>query len=290
MASMRLSDIMLGLKNILRQRVLSPFFTFSQKGNIWRMFFNQLGIVAGETRDIDSKNTYFFALDSVNGRELFREMQLEEKWWVSISGINSDTVFISGYKKPDMPEQLGITAVNQKDGSIRWTRNDLSFFYSNDQNVYAYKQFFESKKYLYVNAETGCDIGEVTPDDALSVKNQTESLLYKDFVYPEMLNGHNKLSGILGNMKYLGEVECIEFKNLLIFNIHEFKGVDIHDITRKNVTNRLFIRDSESNKIIFEETLNKNVSGYVPDSFFIRKDQLFYVKEKKELISIKLQC
>jgi hypothetical protein len=279
---------MLGLRKILRLRRLSPFFTFSQKGNIWRMFFNDPGIAAGETRDIDSKNTYFFSLDSVNRKVLFRELQLEEKWWVSVCGINSNFVFVSGYKKPDMPELQGITAISLAGGTIQWKKDDLVFFSADDRHVYAYKQLFETKKYYVLQAETGNQEYEASVETILEAKAEWESGQYKDFIYPGSIPPLNGIRGLTLDVKIEGPVEYARFKNYIIYNYHADLGVDIRDITRKRLSNRLFIFDIASNRNVYKEVLNHTVSSYVPDSFFIRKDRLFYVKEKKELVCVLL--
>jgi hypothetical protein len=60
------------------------------------------------------------------------------------------------------------------------------------------------------------------------------------------------------------------------------------NIERQILSNVIRIKDTNSGKIILDETLNKITSSYVPDSFFIKDGYLFYVKEKKELTSINL--
>jgi len=276
---------MLGLRSIFLKQQPSFRFRFSQRGNMWRMFFSRSGIIAGETRDTLSKNAYFFALNSTDGRIIFSNLQLEQKWWVSISGVNDGFAFISGYKKPDMPELMGITAIHLLDGSIRWESNDLSFFFADNDRVYVCKQLLETKKYYSIDANTGRDRKEVTVESIVSRKEEVESSLYQDFIYPEPdQTGLIDLSGL----KHEGPVEYIKFKGYIIYNYHEYKGVGIRNVEKNRLTNKLLIRDSASDKIVFSETLNKNVTGYVPDSFFIRKDCLFYVREKRELVCVSL--
>ena len=42
--------------------------------------------------------------------------------------------------------------------------------------------------------------------------------------------------------------------------------------------------DIDNGKVIFEEELNRGVKNFVPDSFFIKDDLLFLLKEKTELL------
>jgi len=118
---------------------LSKFLTFSQRGNIWRMFFTDNKLIAGETRDIINKLVSFFSLNYENRTVLIKNLQLNEKWWLSIANVNDSLIFLSSYRKPDMPEHLGITVLDIFSGVVRWQKNDLTFLFTDNEFAYTYK-------------------------------------------------------------------------------------------------------------------------------------------------------
>jgi hypothetical protein len=80
-----------------------------------------------------------------------------------------------------------------------------------------------------------------------------------------------------------GKIDYIILENLLLYSFHEilpdgrkmknlFKAVDIHN-----------------GKVIFEEELNRGVTNLIPDSFFIKDNLLFLLKEKTELLVCSLR-
>jgi len=73
-----------------------------------------------------------------------------------------------------------------------------------------------------------------------------------------------------------GKVDYLIVNDLLLTSYHRvlndgklqncFKALDIH-----------------SKKVIFEEILNKEITNFIPDSFFLINDLIFLLKEKEKL-------
>ena len=84
----------------------------------------------------------------------------------------------------------------------------------------------------------------------------------------------------------VGPVEIIDNDDAAIFNYYEKVDEGTEDNPRLNSV--LKILDKERGKVIFSEILNHNVPAVVPDSFFVQRGLLFYVKERSQLTAVRL--
>ncbi|RPI17324.1 MAG: DUF4905 domain-containing protein [Ignavibacteriae bacterium] len=286
-------------KNLFSGNSIKPDFTFSQKGNIWRMYFNNSGITVGETRDLYTKEAFLYSLNYESKEVYLRDFPLDEKWWFSIEGVTNDYFIISRFLNPEMPEPIGIHVHDIKSGELIWKNDELILFFVTDEFVYGYKQLFESKIFYKMNTSTGGIIEEYREEvniyDVLSEKSIHDEKQYEGYFYPEIYVQGDEEDVIkeyfpvdVNSLKLEGPVEYIHFNNYLIYNYHEKKGIDIRNIERQVLSNIINIIDLEKNKVVFKEALNKETSSYVPDSFFIKDGYLFFIREKKELTAVNL--
>lgn len=290
----------MGIKDIFTKNKLKPFLSFSQKGNIWRMHFSPSDILVCETRDLNSRETYFFSLNYKTKQVFLTNFQLDEKWWIAIESINDNTIFFNKFKTPELPEHLGIIAVDFKTGKIKWTNTELTFLFADSPDVYAYKEHFEREIYYKLNDDTGEIIetyeDEKIADSLLELKSFNEEKIFSGFIYPNIyIEGNyvepaaeNYLMQKFKDVKYLGEIEYALSGDFMIYNFHADLGVNVKDINSRNLANHLEIYNFKTGKVIHDEVLNSEAVNYVPDSFFVKEGFLFYIKEKKELISIDL--
>jgi hypothetical protein len=289
------------IKELFTKSRLKPHMTFSQKGNINRLFLSGNDILVCETRDLQDKEVFFFSLNYVTKEIYLKDFQLDEKWWISIDSLNNDTIYLHTFKRPDMPEPVGIKAVDIRRGSLKWDNMDLIFYFCSDENVYAYKQLFEKRIYYRLNASTG-DVEEEYAGDSsafsLSVlKERQEAGQFRNFRNTEVFSPQSALGGAdvseylsyrFNKIDTLGDIEYIRFCDYLIYNFHISGGINIKNISETYYSNRLEIYNLETKSITYEDTLNDKVLAYVPDSFFMKGNVLFYIREKKELVIINL--
>jgi hypothetical protein len=59
--------------------------------------------------------------------------------------------------------------------------------------------------------------------------------------------------------------------------------------SKKTYTNRFCVYNIFNGEKLYEDIMNKSSSYNVPDNFFVKDDNLYYLKEKKELIAINLK-
>lgn len=122
-------------------------------------------------------------------------------------------------------------------------------------------------------------------------------LLYKDCKYTENLSidlaakrvsYKEHIKKISSKYKIIGNIEYTDYYNLILFNYHHQKGINLKDISIPILENVLEIFDTNDEKVVYREIMNGSVPAPVPDSFFIKGNYLMYVKNKNELIIINL--
>ncbi len=289
----------MGLKNILSSYRLKPHYKFSQTGNIWRIFFNDSNIIAGETRDINTKQAYIFSFDFVRKKEYIKNLQFKEKWWFAIDAVNGNYIFISSFKHPEVPEHRGFEVIDIKSGKKAWNNSELEFFFAENEHVFTVKQLFESKEIYKLDINDGSVINEYKSEDELlsviDLKKGNDINIYKGLINTDIMDledvvlksTYNEIMEMLGKSDIKGAVEYVNSGDYLILNYHVSKGVNMKNISENHLTNKLEIYDKKNN-LVFEDILNQKTSSYVPDSFFVKNGYLFYIKEKSELICINL--
>jgi hypothetical protein len=291
----------MSIKSFFDKDKLKVFFNYSQKGNIWRMHFTNNDLIVCETRDLEKKEVYFFSVNYKTNEIFLKNFQIKEKWWVSIANVNSDLMFLNYFRKPDLPEHLGFTAIDIKTGEEKWTEPKLVFLFASNNEVYAFKQLFENKVYYKFDPQVGKIIKEFKeePDilTVLQLKSDSEKLFYSNFIYAEIYGDDSStqehavnsyLKDRIKGLKISGSLEMIKYHDHLIYNYHQDKGIDMKNINLRTLSNILEIYDMTKNKIVYQDILNSTTSNYVPDSFFIKDKMLFYIKEKKNLLTLKL--
>jgi hypothetical protein len=285
--------------NIFRNKKnIKPEWFFSQTGNLWRFIFGGDNIIVGETRDLKERKVYFFTVDIKSGKTLLKDFLFEDgNYWISIEGATSDIVFLHRYEKPELPYHKNIIALDIRTGNKLWENDYYLYLFNTKSKLYAYKQKFESTDIVELNMNDGSVIRKFAEDENTNIHKIREANddLFLEFTdYPVKLENscnENILSITkeeTGNNKIKGNIEYIVKNNLLIFNYYVSSGIDLNDINRNIYENRFCIYDLNSGEKIFSDILNKKSMYDVPDNFFVKDNFLFYLREKKEIVAIKI--
>ena len=285
----------------INKNKIKPLWTFSQKGNLWRFFFAGSNIIIGETRDIESKIVYFFSLDVNTGKAFIKNFRFEkEDYWISIEGLNERLFFLHRFERPDLPHHKGIIALDNFSGEKLWENNEYLYLFCTNDSLYAYREKFEGKEIVELNINTGelmKTFEQEEHDKIYNLRDKTlEESTYEKYNYPKPFNienipdALNKIFNIeLNKTDTAGKLEYISKDDYLIFNYYLNKAADMKSTDKKSYENRFCIYKTNGAEKIYKDTLNESSAYNVPDNFFIKDDNLYYLKEKKELIAINLK-
>jgi len=295
----------MSLLSFFRNGKLKPNWEYHVKGIIWRVLFSGNDRIVGEDRDQQSKSVSFFCLNARSGEVLWEGLRLDEHWWVAIELIRDGVLFITEFVRPDLPELGKIYAVDLETGKVLWTNSELKMLFVAGSRVYASRELFERRVYYALDLRTGEHVGELGGDaeQIYLLKEEGGSTSEEGLLFPEVLteqsHDHALVHSIVslrckeGNIK--GPVEFIHFGKYILVSFHQLilsaSGfIDTRAKTQDGMVNNQFlIVDADSRKILFQETLNLKSPNPVPDSFFVKDDLVYFIREKQHLVAIRLR-
>ncbi|MCU7496699.1 MAG: DUF4905 domain-containing protein [Ignavibacteria bacterium] len=267
---------------------LKKKYSFTNNRQLWRLLLSESNKLIIEDRDVQQKQAFFSCLQAETGKEIFRNFQPGEKFWVGIEAIYKDIIYFHKFAKPDMPGHKEIIAFDILQKKVLWQVDYLSFLFVHDGLVYAFRQKFEGWEFFGLDYKTG-EIIEEIGNDAPRVNSIRDSIdemeKFRGYLFPETFH-EDKIEDIeikqiikqiTEGRDVAGNIEFIEYEGLLLFNFHA-------RVFEKSLVNRFLCVDTGTGKILFEDVLNASANAFVPDSFFMKDNLVFLLKEKTELI------
>ncbi len=269
---------------------INKLFNYDSGRNIWRIVLTDLNQIVIEERDISKKEVYFSCIDRVTGVFFWKDkVFLNEKFWIGIENTRSNYLILHQFEKPDMPEHKKIITIDLRNGEVLWINDELKFYEIDNQYVYGFKSSFDEKEFFQLSIKTGEIIKFLgTEEEARVVIDQVEEKDYSRYNFTSMYNQSETTDSqkelihkIIGSNNYMNFCEFIDRGNIFIFNYYD-------KIEERSLINRLVIVDTISERPILIETLNSSTPAPVPDSFFMYDDDLYFIKDKTELVAYRL--
>ena len=271
---------------------LKKKFKFSDSHQVWRIKITDTDKLFIETRDTEKMNAYFHSYNLFSGRKIFTGHQMSEKFWLGIETIKDDIVFFHRYAKPDMPGHRGIFAFDINTQEVLWEDETYSFLFLKDDLIYVYQERFEGRSYYILNIQSGEVVKELgdTSDEINELRDEAERLVdYSNYIFPKKHFGtsddektDSTIINEIKNVEIAGEVEFINSNGLLLFNYHQAE-------TNRSYINKFKAFDLNKGKEILSEVLNSTTNAFAPDSFFIYKNLIILLKEKKEIVILEIK-
>lgn len=282
--------------SLFRDGKLKPAWQFKTTGIIWRILFSESGKIVGEDRDQAKKTVSFFCLKELTGEVLWSGLTLDERWWIGIETIYEGIVYLHEYVQPDLPQHFKIIALDLETGKLLWRNDELQPLFPAKGKIYATKDLFEKRIYYELNCATGEIEREFSEDGGeMSLRRPEEEISHRDFVFPEVfaeeVANYDQLAQLIRShcdfRRVVGKIEYVQHGDLLFFNYHEKSGVRASQ--EPLLKNCLKVVGAEGKGVIFSDLLNENTLAPTPDSFFLKGEQLFYIKDKNTLTAIRLE-
>ena len=289
----------MGIFSRIKSSKIKPAWRFAAaKGNlIWRLLISPDGVLAGEERNPDSKTGSLFAIDVPSGAVLWRGVRLDEAWWFSAAKATPNNLYIHRFRKPDMPEPLGIITLDTRSGAQRWEQPDVAMLFEYDGKVYAQREAYGRNEFFSIDCASGevleafgSERENVLSLQTLIVEDDTESVYSlpispNDPIFSEIAD---TLASVMNIAELRGTIDFSDFGDYLIFSYHERITTDANAAINNVLKNHLSILSKERGEIVYQDILNSETPYPVPDNFFIHRSTLIYVKEKTEIIGVAL--
>ncbi len=281
--------------SFLKSDRLSPEWTYLAGSIIWRMVLAEHGTLVGECRDPENRVASFFCLEMSTGKVLWRDLRLDEQWWVGIEAVQKNVVLFHAFAKPDMPEHKGIRAFDAASGVQLWRNDDVAYWFGHENLVIVYRDLFEKRVGYEIDLQSGVLLKthDASLEELHALRRQAaeeqslpEVTLPEVFVEEEvdpalaaLVRKETKGKELSGRVEYLWQ------NDVLVFNCH----VQRRDSTGSStLENNLIVYRLPEKKRVFADVIGRNLAGYVPDSFFARHPYILFIKDQKNLTALRL--
>jgi hypothetical protein len=286
---------MAALIPLFKEKQLKPSWNYDAGTLIWRIYITSNNFIVGETRNQETKSTSYFCIDSSSGNPLWQNMSFEEPWWIGIEAVHEQWMILHGFVRPDMPGHRGIRIIDLESGKLLWRNDDLTFWFIDDQKLYAHKYLFEKHIACVLDIHTGAIIHERS-DNLDLIRELRQKVLRKeserqqDVLFPHFYD-EKEATGVL--RKYIqrikernaveGWIEFLSLRDILILSQYRQMKDRSESPTLDNI---LSVFDLKNEKILFTEIIAERVTTPSPGTFFVKDDVLFFIKHQTMLIAL----
>jgi hypothetical protein len=244
---------------------LRPILSEKFEGIIWKIEINEKNdLIAIESRIAESRKTSFSAFNYNTGDILLKEKSFQEPWNLNLAYIDEKVLIITANNQEGSPECKGIISVNIQNAKILWEHYNLSLNAINDLGLQVFDPRISPRRLSWINHLNGENISEV----------KNVAFVNRTLLLPDLKNQFTFPDFILKE-EIVGDISVLNFRDKTIISFHEK--------VNNNIQLRLLVY--QYNSILLDEILIRDIQKLQPESFFIQKNHLFYVRNKNEIVS-----
>jgi hypothetical protein len=273
-----------------RVSIWRPDWTWSRGVAVWRMRLSGGGHILLELRDHDARRAWFACLDERSGATLWEDLQLSEPWWVGVEDMEAGRMYLHGFRKPDMPQHVGIWAYDLDSGESLWKNEDLAFFLARGDTVYAMREQFEGLHFFSLDARDGSVTGQLGTDSsalsALREEMNTEDR-YREYEYPESASAGSLPAELqaacaaLSRTAVDGGFDLLLSGRVLLAAWHEQSGDDLEQFVGAV--------QPHDGAVLLRQRINSGLPAVNMDSFFVKSGTMFFIRDGHELNAFHLE-
>ncbi len=250
-------------------KLIKKLYKYDNGRQLFRLLPTDTGKLVIEERDRIIKEAFFSCLDIRSGKKIFTDLQFDEKYWIGIEKIYKDVILFHRFERPDLPGHKGIIAYDIKSQTILW-ENQNTFLYAADDKIIFIGNNFGIKNLLVIDYLSGEQ--EIADQNILNLEPPKED--YSSYIHSKRISRNNleemlnsKLQKKITAYLIKDEIQFAKKSDLIFFSFHF--------VNKNGKFDNKFFAVYNHEKIILEETINKNIDKLQPESFFIKDDLLF---------------
>jgi hypothetical protein len=244
---------------------LKQAFDEKFSGLIWRMQIQEeTGSIAIESRNIDTKKVLFSVLNYETGKIFFKEKAFAEPMNANLAYLSEDTLLLKLNEHMESPESSGLISIELKSAKILWEKYNVSIQQVTNYGIQIFDTKISPRRFSWINHLN---------TSTLSEPSQI-SLNSNSIIFPEINNEYS-----FPNFIEHGSIEG----GVADLNIDGLRIICFHEKIEGKLQQKLLIY--QNNKILHEDILISNIQKLQPESFFMIEKQLFYIRNKDEIVS-----
>ncbi|HEY3405502.1 MAG TPA: DUF4905 domain-containing protein [Ohtaekwangia sp.] len=249
-------------------------FNFSRlfEGVIWNtLAVAEKDLLLLEIRDAEKKQVKFSALNFAKNEFLWADKSLEESWWVNLSAVSDGVILYTLYTETNNPDKKALLAFRLQEHKMIWWNNDFSLISVIQDRVLGYVSKLSRETVLELQSGKPLNVGV---HDAPAPKSD----LLRPFQYNDQTGHFATVQTFLRsklNLSPIIALEYLEYESLIFIS---------YNVTENGLVNYLLVLDG-SGAVLLHEKLDEPQKGIGLDTFFILNGCLFFVKNRRELVS-----
>ena len=272
---------------------IQPAWSYNARGVIWHIHPAAGGTLVGEERRIEEKKAVFFCLDREKGQELWKHASLGDAWWIGIEAVYRDTVLFHGFANPNLPQHRGIITVDVLTGKKLWEDQELEFVGVGDDSVVGSRETSAGHSLVELDRRSGQTRRELSREDfhALNMSwSESEEEIRFPMPLDELARDSSQagaaIAGQYDSGTVAGPVEAMEEGEYVIFDYHELSG-------RGPAESPLFssvvkVVERATGTVVYSDAVSSGVQSVIPDLFFVQHGMLYYIKDRRTLVAVRL--
>jgi len=229
-----------------------------------------------EVRNPELKTVSFSALNLRNNQWLWKDLVLDEPWWVSLRAAQQDILLFTVYTDAGNPDQKSVVAYDVMKNQLAWWQNSFSLTSVNSRYAMGIDSRFPGKE-TFLDLFTGQAVSHVDFD----LEDSQNFPVIRPFQYEEGTAHFDTVKDFLNDrlgILPVATIEYLEFEGLIMMSVF---------LREEGLANYLYGL-SASGEVLIEEKLGANLKGVGLDTFFVFSGHLLFVKNKNELRSYKI--
>ena len=247
-----------------------------------------------EDRDTEKKLASFTCLDQRTGTPIWKDIEFDEKWWMSIKMIYRGVLFLHGYASPDMPEEKKIFAVDLRTGALRWSNDEMKFLFVRDASVYASREGITDRRFYELELNTGEMKREIDEDALDALRNDAAGDAGEVLRFPNVYHGDTEgaplkdaVNRATQKANTVALTEYLEEGNFVVVGWYENTGTNP---MQQALRHRIIVLNREHRKVLFTDIVTEDAVVPVPETFFGLRSFIYYIKNKRTLTALDLSA
>ena len=266
---------------------------------IWQLMFTKKGDLIGQKRFVANRRALFFCIDIKTGKVVRDDYLLMDHlhpvpagdgWFTGLETTLGNLVYCYAYQSQS-PEHKGIWALDLRDDRVVWSRPDIVFAANlgHEFLVYQLSAFggFPERHFLLIDPFTGEDIRSLGLDSpAVNAIRQEvvqeedrQQVILSEFVTLQMPEERLALHRV--GIPETSRCECIAQGTLTVVGLHE--QVELTGLWHS------FIKIWKMDALVYADSMEEGVEKPCLNNFLIRSENLYYLKNKEELVCVSLK-
>lgn len=253
------------------------------EGQVWKILVDEASpVLIVQTRNGESYQTSFAAIDTQTNRVLWQNFNLEENWWLGMAGVHAGVLFLYTYPDTQKPQSQGIIAVDVATQQILWQTQSINFHQFIEGQILGLSVEQQEKEYCLLELKTGKVLEQFREFDATKIrKSENNEALFPFHYYNEMAYFQTVAIFLKKkfNLQIVQAVDYLEYENVIIISyFHQ---------SNNGLANNLLVLNHQ-NQVLLHQNIAQQLTGIGLDTFFVFEKQVFFVKHKTHLQSLKL--